>query len=103
MIETIQRTGKVRDGRLTDLKAAWWGPMCTVAHTGCPQSGTPRTFKESGGHRPDEMIRVVAWGDWTVIQAVRGFGIVAADTEVVRAADEQARTLFGKNASPPSK
>jgi hypothetical protein len=49
------------------------------------------------------MIDVLAWGDWTVIQAVRGFGLVAADTEIVRAADEQVRVLFGENASPLSK
>ena len=103
MIETIQVTGKLRDGRLAELKAAWWGPMCTVTDTGRLQSGTPRTFKDLRKHRPDEMIEVLAWGDWTVIQAVRGFGLVAADTEVVRAADEQVRALFGENASPLSK
>ena len=101
MIETLQGTGKVRDGRLTELKAAWWGPMCTVTHRGWAQSDTPRTFTDLRG-RPDDMIEVLAWSDWTVVQAVRGFGIVAADTEIVRAADEQARALFGKNASPPS-
>lgn len=95
MVETIQVTGTVRDGRLAELKAAWWGPMCVVTHKGCP----PRTLKDLREHRP-EMIEVLAWSDWTVIQAVRGFGIVAADSEVVRAADEQVRALFGQNVPP---
>lgn len=98
MIETIQVTEKARNGRLTELQAAWWGPMCTLTHTGFPQSGTPRTLGDLRGHQPDEMIEALAWADWTVIQAVRGFGIVAGDTKVVQAADEQVRALFAKTA-----
>jgi Family of unknown function (DUF6988) len=99
MIETIQLTDKIHNGRLTELQAAWWGPMCTPTHTGFPRSGTPRTLKDLRGHQPESMIEALAWADWTVIQAVRGFGIVAGDTKVVQAADEQVRSLFGKNPS----
>ena len=74
------------------------GPVCTLTHTPFPQNGTSRTLKDLRGHQPDGMIEALAWADWTVIQAVRGFGIVAGDSKVVQAADEQVRALFGKNA-----
>jgi len=103
MIETIQVTGKVRNDHLTELNAAWWGPMCTLTHTGFPQIATPRTLKDLREDQPDGMIEALAWADWTVIQAVRGFGLVTGDTEVGRAADEQIRALFGKTVFPPNR
>lgn len=98
MIETIQSAGKILNGRLTELNAAWWGPVCTLTHTPLPQSGTSRTLKDLRGRQPDGMIEALAWADWTVIQAVRGLGIVAGDTTLVQAADDQVRAVFGKNA-----
>jgi uncharacterized protein DUF6988 len=99
MIEKIQITDKLHNGRLTELQAAWWGPMCTLSHTGFPQSGTPWTLTDLRRHPPEAMIEALAWADWTVIQAVRGFGIMAGDTKAVQAADEQIRALFGKTPS----
>ena len=72
MIETIQSTGKMRNDRLTELNAAWWGPVCTLTHTPFPQNGTSQTLEDLRGHHSDGMIEALAWADWTVIQAVRG-------------------------------
>ena len=96
MVEAIEMMGPVTGGRLPELKAAWWGPMCSLTHTTLQQIGTPLTPTGGGaGQDSAEMIDVLTWADWTVIQAVRGLGIVAGDGELVRAADERVRGVFG--------
>ena len=93
MIDTIQATEKVRGDRLSELKAAWWGPMCSLTHTGF------LTPKDVGRPEPTGMIDALAWADWTVIQALRGFGLAAGDSGLVRAADERVGAVYRDDAA----
>jgi hypothetical protein len=98
MIDVIEVTERVPGDRLTELKAAWWGRMSNLADTGSQQIGTRLTPEHLGNrHHLDEIVDALTWADWTAIQAVRGFGMVAGNTELVRAADEQVRTVIGRN------
>jgi hypothetical protein len=46
------------------------------------------------------MLEALAWADWAAVQAVRGFGMMAGNTELVRAADEQIRDVLKKDSLP---
>jgi hypothetical protein len=101
MIEAIEDTGTLPGGRFAQLKTAWWGRMCSLCPRGFQRIGTVTTPGDvTGGHDPEEMTEALTWADWTLLQAVRGVGLVAGSAELVRAADEQILGLFGKDASP---